>query len=77
MGRIGIAKARLYRCKLARSGETRGRDTGMFETINHRLVMANPERVGREASPSAAEIDSHSVKTTESGGPRGGACHWA
>jgi transposase len=33
--------------------------------------MADRERVGREASPSTAVIDSQSVKTTESGGPRG------
>jgi putative transposase len=45
------------------------RDSGRFETINHALVSR--ERVGREASPSAAIIDSQSVKTSESGGPRG------
>ncbi|SHN78089.1 Transposase [Bradyrhizobium erythrophlei] len=47
------------------------RDDGRFERINHALVMADRERVGREASPSAAIIDSRSVKTTEAGGPRG------
>jgi transposase len=33
--------------------------------------MLDRERVGREASPTAAIIDSQSVKTTEAGGPRG------
>jgi transposase len=47
------------------------RDTGLFERMNHLLVIADRERVGRDASPTAAVIDSQSVKTTESGGPRG------
>jgi transposase len=47
------------------------RDDGTWETINHYLVMRDRERVGREASPTAAVIDSQSVKTTESGGVRG------
>ena len=34
------------------------RDDGRFERINHALVMADRERVGRDASPSAAIIDS-------------------
>ena len=33
--------------------------------------MADRERVGRDASPTAAIIDSQSAKTTEAGGPRG------
>ena len=47
------------------------RDAGLFERVNHALVMADREGAGRQASPTAAVIDSQSVKTTESGGPRG------
>jgi putative transposase len=47
------------------------RDVGLFERANHALVITDREHPGREASPSAALIDSRSVKTTESGGPRG------
>jgi len=50
---------------------TRFCDDGTWESLNHHLVMQDRERVGREASPSAAIIDSRSVKTTEAGGLRG------
>lgn len=48
------------------------RDDGTWEAINHHLVMRDRERVGREASPTAAVVDSQGVKTTESGGEQRG-----
>ena len=47
------------------------RDSGLWESLNHHLLMLDREASGREASPTAAVIDAQSVKTTEAGGPRG------
>jgi transposase len=47
------------------------RDSGLWQSINHVLLMDVREQAGREASPTAGVIDSQSVKTIESGGPRG------
>jgi len=44
---------------------------GLWETMRHHLVTTLREGAGREPSPTAAIIDTQSVKTTESGGPRG------
>ena len=44
-------------------------NAGVWETIRHDLVMTLRESEGREASPTAAIIDTQSVKTTEKGGP--------
>ena len=47
------------------------RDSGCWQAINHYLVMLDRERTGRSASPTAAVLDSQSVRTAEAGGPRG------
>ena len=44
---------------------------GIWSTIQATLLMAAREQAGREASPSAAIIDSQSVRTSAAGGPRG------
>ena len=43
---------------------------GTLERIHHELYVKCREQVGREASPTAAIIDSQSVKSAEKGGPR-------
>jgi transposase len=41
---------------------------GVWDRVHHTLVMADRERAGREASPSAAILDSQSVRTADQKG---------
>ena len=47
------------------------RQANTWADLNFALVMADRERSGRSPNPSAAVMDSQSVRTIESGGPRG------
>jgi putative transposase len=44
---------------------------GVWESIRHHFVVMLRAGTGREASPTAAIVDTQSVKTPESGGPHG------
>src|ERR671939_875867 len=41
---------------------------GVWEAVRHQLVVMLREREGREPSPTAATVDTQSVKTTGKGG---------
>jgi transposase len=43
---------------------------GVWERVHHAVLMADRERAGREASPSAAIIDSQSVRMGDQKGAR-------
>ena len=50
---------------------TRFRDDGTWERLDHQLLARDRQRGGRRAGPTAAVIDTRSVRTNEVGGPPG------
>ena len=45
---------------------------GVWDRVHHTLLMADRERAGREASPTAAILDSQSLRTADQKGDRRG-----
>ena len=48
----------------------RWQEEGVWQHVHHALVLADRERSGREASPSAAILDSQSVRTADQKGAK-------